>query len=132
MTANGDPHGMHTIGSTWVSRHGDMVGGSSTQCANCHGADYRGSPLSQMKVARTYSAEGRTVNLVIGQNLGCYDCHNGLRPQSVGWPQGAHCGVCCYRLRPSSWLLRIDLCHLAPQHKALTLSDGIQLSMFSK
>jgi hypothetical protein len=80
MTANGGPHGMHTIGSTWVSRHGDMVGGSSTQCASCHGADYRGSPLSQVKVARTYSVEGRTVNFVAGQNIGCYDCHNGPKP----------------------------------------------------
>jgi hypothetical protein len=82
MTASGGPHGMHTIGATWVSRHGDMVGsaGGATQCAACHGADYRGSPLSQLKVARTYSVEGRTVNFVAGQNIGCYDCHNGPRP----------------------------------------------------
>jgi len=80
MTANGGPHGMHTIGSTWVSKHGDMVGGSATNCAACHGADYRGSPLAQVKVARTFSIEGRTQSFAAGQNIGCYDCHNGPRP----------------------------------------------------
>jgi hypothetical protein len=82
VSANGGPHGMHTIGSTWVSKHGDMVGsaGGSAQCATCHGADYRGSPLSQVKVARTYSVEGRTRSFAAGQNVGCYDCHNGPKP----------------------------------------------------
>jgi hypothetical protein len=81
MTANGGPHGMHTIGSSWVSRHGDMVESSgSATCAACHGADFRGSPLAQVKVARTYSVEGRTVNFVAGKNVGCYDCHNGPNP----------------------------------------------------
>jgi hypothetical protein len=81
MTATGGPHGMHTIGSNWVSQHGDMVGSSgTTNCAACHGADYRGSPLAQVKVARTFSIEGRTQNFAAGQNIGCYDCHNGPRP----------------------------------------------------
>jgi hypothetical protein len=81
MTTSGGPHGMHTIGSAWVSRHGDLVGsGGATACAACHGADYRGSPLSQLKVARNYSVEGRSVNFVAGQKVGCYDCHNGPRP----------------------------------------------------
>jgi hypothetical protein len=80
MTATGGPHGMHTIGSTWVSKHGDMVGsGGTTNCAACHGADYRGSPLAQVKVARTFSIEGRTQSFAAGQNIGCYDCHNGPR-----------------------------------------------------
>jgi hypothetical protein len=82
MTASGGPHGLHTIGAARVSRHGDMVesGGGATQCAACHSADYRGTPLSQVKVARTYSVEGRNVNLVAGQKIGCYECHNGPRP----------------------------------------------------
>ena len=82
MTANGGPHGMHTIGSTWVSQHGDMVGssGGAASCAACHGADYRGSPLSQMKVARTFTVEGGIHSFAVGQKVGCYDCHNGPRP----------------------------------------------------
>lgn len=81
VSANGGPHGMHTIGSTWVSKHGDMVESSgATNCTACHGADYRGSPLAQVKVARTFSIEGRTQSFAAGQNIGCYDCHNGPRP----------------------------------------------------
>ena len=83
LTANGGPHGMHTIGANWVSKHGDMVsaaGGSAT-CAYCHGSDYRGSPLAQVKVTRTYAIEnGATRSYSAGQNVGCYDCHNGPNP----------------------------------------------------
>jgi hypothetical protein len=81
MTRDGGPHGMHTIGSAWVSQHGSMVeSGGPTQCAYCHGSDYRGSPLAQVKVARTFSVEGRTRSFAAGQNVGCYDCHNGPHP----------------------------------------------------
>jgi hypothetical protein len=80
-TVSGGPHGMHTIGSGWVSRHGDLVGSSGTaQCTSCHGSDYRGSPLSQVKVARTFTVEGGSRSFAAGQNVGCYDCHNGPRP----------------------------------------------------
>jgi hypothetical protein len=82
MTVSGGPHGMHTIGNAWVSRHGDLVGssGGSAQCAACHGADYRGSPLAQVKAPRTFSVEHGTRSYAAGQNVGCYDCHNGPRP----------------------------------------------------
>ena len=83
LTANGGPHGMHTIGANWVSKHGDMVsaaGGSAT-CAYCHGSDYRGSPLAQVKATRTFTLEGgATRTFSAGQNVGCYDCHNGPNP----------------------------------------------------
>ena len=80
-TLNGGPHGMHTIGAAWVSRHGSQVKSTgSTQCAACHGADYRGSPLAQMPVARTFSIEKGTHAFATGQNVGCYDCHNGPKP----------------------------------------------------
>jgi hypothetical protein len=79
LSAAGGPHGMHTIGARWVSSHGDMVG-STTACAYCHGSDYRGSPLSQVKVARSYPTEHGTHNYTAGQAVGCYDCHNGPRP----------------------------------------------------
>lgn len=73
---NGGPHGMHSIGATWVSKHGDLVEGNTAQCTTCHGADYRGSPLAQMKVTRTFGSR----TLAAGKNVGCYDCHNGPNP----------------------------------------------------
>lgn len=77
LTATGGPHGMHTIGSTWVKGHESAAKNGTTACAYCHGADYRGGPLSTVKKARTFTAEGKTVNFVPGQKVGCYDCHNG-------------------------------------------------------
>jgi hypothetical protein len=75
LTGTGGPHGMHTIGSSWVSNHPDMIGssGGRTACAYCHGADFRGSPLSEVKVAKTLHG----VNYQPGQSVTCYDCHNG-------------------------------------------------------
>jgi hypothetical protein len=57
---NGGPHGMHIIGTAWVSGHKRV--GWSASCAACHGADARGTALS------------RTAK---GQIVGCYNCHNG-------------------------------------------------------
>ena len=77
-TANGGPHGMHTMGNAWVSSHHDYAQGSSlTACAYCHGADYRGTVLSQVKVAKTFVADGRSKTYTAGQKVSCYDCHNG-------------------------------------------------------
>ena len=76
-TADGGPHGMHTVGSRWVDRHEDVAEDDHQQCAYCHGADYRGGPLSAVKVARSFSAEGRQVSYQPGQQVGCYDCHDG-------------------------------------------------------
>jgi hypothetical protein len=81
VTATGGPHGMHTIGAAWVGRHGDLVESSgAAACAYCHGADYRGGALSQVKAARTFSTEHGTRSFAAGQAVGCYDCHNGPRP----------------------------------------------------
>lgn len=79
ISANGGPHGMHSVGASWVSGHHDYINaaGGRTACAYCHGADYRGTPLSQVKVARSYRYDGRTVNIPAGTNVGCYTCHNG-------------------------------------------------------
>ncbi len=77
MTADKGPHGMHTVGSNWVGKHGDYAEKSTTACAYCHGADYRGSVLSTVKAARSFNAEGKMVNFAVGQKVGCYDCHNG-------------------------------------------------------
>ncbi len=77
LTATGGPHGMHTVGSSWVSAHHDYADHGASACAYCHGADYRGSALSTAKAARSFSVEGRTVSYAAGQKVGCYDCHNG-------------------------------------------------------
>ena len=78
---NGGPHGMHLVGASWVSRHGDMVASSgSAACAYCHGSDYKGSPLAQIKAPRSFAIEGGTKSYAAKQNVGCYDCHNGPNP----------------------------------------------------
>ena len=82
MTLKGGPHGMHTIGQGWVGKHGDLTksSGGPAQCSYCHGGDYRGSPLSQVKAARAFSTETGNRSFAVGQKVGCYDCHNGPNP----------------------------------------------------
>jgi Pilus formation protein N terminal region len=82
VSGNGGPHGMHSIGAGWVSEHHDLISssGGKTACAYCHGADYRGTPLSQAKVTRSYTHDGRTTTIAAGTNVGCYNCHNGPSP----------------------------------------------------
>jgi hypothetical protein len=81
LSATGGPHGMHTIGATWVSGHESYAEGNAGSCAYCHGSDYRGSPLAQVKATRTYQTKsGSTRTYKAGDNVGCYDCHNGPNP----------------------------------------------------
>jgi hypothetical protein len=77
-TTTGGPHGMHTVGQSWVSMHEDVAEHGSSQCKTCHGSDYRGSVLSKTFDARTFSALG-TKNFAKGHEVSCYDCHNGPR-----------------------------------------------------
>jgi hypothetical protein len=73
-TNNGGPHGMHTVGQSWVSSHEHYAeGGGYTACAYCHGSDYRGSSRSQLLTTKTLA--GRTFSA--GHQVSCYDCHNG-------------------------------------------------------
>lgn len=72
-TVSGGPHGMHTTGDAWVKSHENA---SKTGCTACHGADYRGSPLSEIKVAKTINKK----NFAAGHQMSCYDCHNGPNP----------------------------------------------------
>lgn len=86
-TTNGGPHGLHTIGQTWVDGHGHAVeSGGKAQCQYCHdGRDssgkflnaFRGSPLSTVKIAKSFTHESRTYTLTAGTQVGCYNCHNG-------------------------------------------------------
>lgn len=77
-TPNGGPHGVHLIGQGWVNAHPNYVDQHGYQsCAYCHGADYKGLPLSVAKVSRTFSGEGGNKTFPAGHQFNCYDCHNG-------------------------------------------------------
>lgn len=78
VTPNGGPHGIHTLGQSWVSSHGDYADGHLKACAYCHGADYKGTPMSVAKVARAFNAgDYGTKTFPAGHAFNCYDCHNG-------------------------------------------------------
>jgi len=78
VTANGGPHGIHTVGQAWVSSHGDYADHNQQACAYCHGANYRGTALSIAKVARTFNVDdGGSKTFPAGHQFNCYDCHNG-------------------------------------------------------
>ena len=73
-TVTGGPHGLHPIGTTWVSRHQDVAdSGGATACQLCHGTDYRGTVLSRIQADRTLAGHTFTKGTIIG----CYSCHNG-------------------------------------------------------
>ncbi len=76
-TTTGGPHGMHPVGQDWVRRHDDIAERNHTACAACHGSDYRGSVLSKAWMDRSLSVEHKTKNFTKGQQIGCYDCHDG-------------------------------------------------------
>jgi hypothetical protein len=72
-TNNGGPHGMHTVGSAWVSAHPNYAEGGASACAYCHGSDYRGTSRSMLLTTKTLA--GHT--FAAGHQISCYDCHNG-------------------------------------------------------
>lgn len=78
-TVNGGPHGIHTVGQAWVNAHPDYVDShGSKSCTYCHGADYKGLPLSASKLARKFAVDdGGTKSFPAGHQFNCYDCHNG-------------------------------------------------------
>lgn len=73
--ARGGPHGLHPIGSSWISGH-KSPGKTSSNCRPCHGTDLRGTELSRTLADRTFSAFG-TKNWWRGFQVGCYNCHRG-------------------------------------------------------
>lgn len=81
MPANsvGGPHGIHPIGSSnWVLDHANIartVGLS--ECRDCHGTDYRGTPLSRAQADRSLSTKYGVLTLKRGMEVSCYYCHNG-------------------------------------------------------
>ena len=73
-TTNGGPHGLHPIGTAWVSQHQDVADSQGTAtCQGCHGTDYKGTILSRVKADRTLAGHTFTSGTIIG----CYSCHNG-------------------------------------------------------
>ncbi len=84
QTNTGGPHGMHEIGQTFVTRHHDVVGGSTTvpsQCAYCHGTTSSGSPLAVIKTSKTFSnGDGRSKTFAAEEKVTCWSCHNGPKP----------------------------------------------------
>jgi hypothetical protein len=72
-TVTGGPHGLHPIGTSWVSSHQDVAGGNQASCQPCHGTDYRGTILSKTRTDRTMAGKSFPSGTVIG----CYSCHNG-------------------------------------------------------
>lgn len=75
------PHGMHWVGPTWVGKHNDFGKTNPASCQACHGTDYRGSALAQVKSPRSFKTKnGGIKSYTSGANVGCYDCHNGPNP----------------------------------------------------
>jgi len=98
-TVSGGPHGLHPLGASWISRHGDIAENGSDACRACHGSDYRGSFLSRALGSRQLSTELGAKNFWRGFQIGCYTCHDpasiALHGDEVGerqWRRHEHAG----------------------------------------
>ena len=76
-TVNKGPHGIHSVGQSWIKDHQNAAQTNATQCKACHGQDYKGTPLSKTWTKRTFSVKGEDKNFAKGHKVSCYDCHNG-------------------------------------------------------
>lgn len=76
-TASGGPHGLHTVGQSWVSMHEEIAEHGSSQCAPCHGNTFRGGLISQTSMSRNFQIEDGRISFAAGHAVSCYDCHNG-------------------------------------------------------
>lgn len=77
VTVTGGPHGMHPVGTPWVTAHTSKA---SSTCRSCHGLAYNGTELSRSQMDRTL----RSVMFWKGRKVGCYDCHNGASGPDAG------------------------------------------------
>jgi len=78
ITKDGGPHGLHTIGQAWVNNHHGFAADNLTQCATCHGNNYRGTILSKTFTGRTFTTKGSGLKRYVkGTKVSCYDCHKG-------------------------------------------------------
>jgi hypothetical protein len=80
-TTIGGPHGMHPIGEKWADDHADRARAVGLAvCQSCHGTDDRGTVLSRAQGDRSYTTKseyGTPKRFWRGQEIGCYECHNG-------------------------------------------------------
>lgn len=80
-TTTGGPHGMHSINENWVDDHADRARAVGlAACQSCHGTDYRGTVLSRAQGDRSFTTKteyGTPKRFWRGQEIGCYECHNG-------------------------------------------------------
>lgn len=77
-TASGGPHGLHSIGQSWVAGHEEV---SKSTCSYCHGTTSSGSPLAVIKVKKTFNIDdGRTKTFAVNERVTCWSCHNGPNP----------------------------------------------------
>jgi hypothetical protein len=81
-TINGGPHGMHTLGQSWVTSHHDAFNSTSkSTCYYCHGTTSSGSPLAVIKAKKTFNTgDGRTKAFAVNERVTCWSCHNGPNP----------------------------------------------------
>ena len=81
-TTSGGPHGMHTLGDSWVKGHHDVFDSTSkNSCFYCHGSTSSGSPLAMVKITKTFTIEdGQTKIFVANERVTCWSCHNGPNP----------------------------------------------------
>jgi len=81
VSPTGGPHGIHTIGQSWVNQggHQSYVDAYGYQaCAYCHGLKYNGSVLSQTKIQRVFAVDdGKNKTFPALHQFTCFDCHNG-------------------------------------------------------
>jgi nitrate/TMAO reductase-like tetraheme cytochrome c subunit len=70
---------MHPVNdSRWTNGgHGNLAEDNQQACATCHGTSFRGTTLSRTAAQRTWRTGSRTRSVSKGQEVGCYDCHNG-------------------------------------------------------
>jgi hypothetical protein len=81
-TITNGPHGLHPIDNNWALNHGDLFEGTPPaatrqQCQACHGTDYKGTVLSHAQGPRSLNTKFGSRTLWRGQQVGCYDCHDG-------------------------------------------------------
>jgi hypothetical protein len=128
VTESGGPHGLHPLGSAWVSRHQDVAeGGGASACRACHGTTYAGGDLSRSQ--RDQVLAGRF--FWRGQRIGCYDCHNG--PDGDGSAAAAPTAASVSRTTPAGQPVTLTLTASAgslrivsqPEHGSVGLSNNL-------
>ena len=71
------PHGLHPVNSkSFVSGHESLAKANPSACRSCHGTTGGGTVLSRTFADRSFSVEGKTVNLPRGTQVRCDTCHS--------------------------------------------------------